>query len=146
MCRFAESVVELFHNSSFTPFSSTGDLSVASTMVWSLIITKLGIDNVSNFFLVQLSCSLARDFARTTRTVNNPNCPVPQVTIALFVGRHVAHLEIFHVAHVVNHFFQLFAEKMIIHLVDQFPDQLHSSTVFLFDCCVGVFVEFCNPL
>ena len=58
-CRFAESDKELFHNSSFSPFSSTGELDgiLAGLQIFrgghhgsvSLVITKLGIDNVTNF-------------------------------------------------------------------------------------------------
>ena len=151
-----ESFEELLQICSSAPFSRTGELygtlSATSTMVGAFDNHVVGDGQC--VIPIQLSYFLTGNLTCTAHTINNSNCPVLEAINTLYFGRNFTHLEVFHVAHIVDHFLRLFTEgivrltllqigdkcilvRMILYLVDQVADKSSSSIVFMLDCCVG---------
>ena len=95
-------ILRLFHGLvSFMVLFLLVGLSATSTMVWTLDNHVVGDRQCVKYFPNQLSGLLTGNKTCTTRTVNNPSCAVREAIITLYFERNVAHLEVFHVAHIV---------------------------------------------
>ena len=85
-------------------FSTTGELDgILAELRFCRGITKCGIDKVSNLSLLNLRVpSVGILHVPHLQQETYPYCPVLQAMTTLYSGRNFAHLEIFHVAHIVN--------------------------------------------